>query len=55
MNNRIPEEDKRVKVSISIDPHLNRKLQKIAIDKKIYKKSRLLENIIKKYIEENGY
>jgi len=53
MNNRIPDEDKRIKISISIDPHLNKKLQEIATSKKFYKKSRLIEYLIKKYIEEN--
>jgi metal-responsive CopG/Arc/MetJ family transcriptional regulator len=53
MNNRIPDEDKRIKISISIDPHLNKKLQEIAVKNKFYKKSRLVEYLIKKYIEEN--
>ena len=53
MNNRIPEEDKRIKISISIDPHLNKKLQEIATKNKSYKKSRLVEYLVKKYIEEN--
>lgn len=53
MNNRIPDEDKRIKISISIDPHLNNRLHELAISKKFYKKSRLIEYLVKKYIEEN--
>lgn len=53
MNNKIPEEDKKVKISLSIDPYLNKKITEMAIEKKFYKKSRLIEFLIKKYIEEN--
>ena len=50
---KIPDERKKVKISISIDNELNVKLEKLAIDKKFYKKSRLIDYIIKKYLEEN--
>jgi metal-responsive CopG/Arc/MetJ family transcriptional regulator len=53
MNNRIPDDEKRIKISISIDPILNKKVEKFIIDKKFYKKSRFIEFIIKKYIQEN--
>ena len=53
MNNKIPEEDKKIKISLSIDPHLNKRAEQIAIEKKFYKKSRFIEYLIKKYIEEN--
>ncbi len=52
MNNKIPEEDKKVKISLSIDPHLNKKITEIAIEKKFYKRSRLIEFLIKKYIDD---
>jgi hypothetical protein len=52
MNNRIPDNEKKLKISISIDPELNRKVDKI-IEKKFYKKSRFFEFLIKKYIEDN--
>ena len=51
MNNKIPDEDKKVKISISIDPFLDKKIAEMAIDKKFYKKSRLIEYILKKYID----
>jgi metal-responsive CopG/Arc/MetJ family transcriptional regulator len=54
MNNRIPDEEKRIKISISIDPILNQKVEKI-LKSKFYKKSRFIEFLIKKYIEENDY
>lgn len=50
---KIPDERKKVKISISIDNELNVKLEKLAIDKKFYKKSRLIDYIIKKYLKEN--
>lgn len=50
---KIPEDKKKVKISISIDPESNVKLDKLTIDKKFYKKSRLVDFIIKKYLEEN--
>jgi metal-responsive CopG/Arc/MetJ family transcriptional regulator len=49
----IPNDKKKVKISISIDSESNSKLEKIAIEKKFYKKSRLVDFIIKKYLEEN--
>lgn len=53
MNNRIPDDQKKVKISISIDPLLDKKISGMAIDRKFYKKSRFIEYILKKYIEEN--
>jgi metal-responsive CopG/Arc/MetJ family transcriptional regulator len=53
MNNKIPDGNKKVKISISLDPFLDNKIAQVAIDKKFYKKSRLIEFLIKKYIEEN--
>jgi metal-responsive CopG/Arc/MetJ family transcriptional regulator len=50
---KIPEDRRKVKISISIDSESNIKLEKITIDKKFYKKSRLIDFIIKKYLEEN--
>jgi metal-responsive CopG/Arc/MetJ family transcriptional regulator len=52
MNNRIPENEKKVKISLSIDPKLNEKMEEI-IKNKFYKKSRFIDFLIKKYIEEN--
>ena len=52
MNNKIPDEEKKVKISISVDPFLDKKIGEMAIDRKFYKKSRLVEFLIKKYIEE---
>jgi metal-responsive CopG/Arc/MetJ family transcriptional regulator len=54
MNNRIPESEKKIKISLSIDPELNRKVESIIKDK-FYKKSRFIEFLIKKYIQENDY
>lgn len=50
---KIPEDKRKVKISISIDSESNIKLEKLTIDKKFYKKSRLIDFIIKKYLEEN--
>jgi len=52
MNNKIPEEDKKIKISISIDPNLNKQVEEL-LKNKFYKKSRFIEYLIKKYIEEN--
>ena len=52
---KIPDSKKKVKISISIDYESNEKIEKIAVDKGFYKKSRLVDFIIKKYLEENGY
>ena len=49
----IPEDKKKVKISISIDNESNGRLEKLTIEKKFYKKSRLVDFIIKKYLEEN--
>jgi metal-responsive CopG/Arc/MetJ family transcriptional regulator len=50
---KIPNDKRKVKISISIDYESNVKLEKITIDKKFYKKSRLVDFIIKKYLKEN--
>lgn len=50
---KIPEDKRKVKISISIDSESNSRLEKLTIDKKFYKKSRLIDFIIKKYLEEN--
>jgi metal-responsive CopG/Arc/MetJ family transcriptional regulator len=52
---KIPHNKKKVKISISIDNDSNSKLEKITIEKNFYKKSRLVDYIIKKYLEENDY
>ena len=52
MNNKIPDDEKRIKISISIDPKLNQKIDEL-LKSKIYKKSRFVEYLIKKYLEEN--
>lgn len=49
---KIPDEEKKVKISISVDPFLDKKIGEMAIDRKFYKKSRFIEYILKKYIEE---
>jgi len=48
---KMPEEEKKVKISLSIDPELNKKMDEI-IKTKFYKKSRLVEFLIKKYIDD---
>jgi metal-responsive CopG/Arc/MetJ family transcriptional regulator len=50
---KIPENKRKVKISISIDSESNIKLERLTIHKKFYKKSRLIDFIIKKYLEEN--
>lgn len=50
---KIPNDKRKVKISISIDYESNVKLDKLTIDKNFYKKSRLVDFIIKKYLEEN--
>jgi metal-responsive CopG/Arc/MetJ family transcriptional regulator len=52
MNNKIPDNEKKIKISISIDPLLNKEVDKI-LEFKFYKKSRFIEFLIKKYIKEN--
>ena len=52
MNNRIPDEQKKVKISISVDPFLDKKIGEMAVDRKFYKKSRFIEYILKRYIDE---
>ena len=49
----IPENKKKIKISISIDNDSNSKLEELTVEKKFYKKSRLIDFIIKKYLEEN--
>jgi metal-responsive CopG/Arc/MetJ family transcriptional regulator len=50
---KIPDDKRKVKISISIDNESNSRLEKLTIEKKFYKKSRLVDYIIKKYLEEN--
>jgi metal-responsive CopG/Arc/MetJ family transcriptional regulator len=50
--NRIPEEKKKIKISITIDPVLNNKVDEL-MKSNFYKKSRFIEFLIKKYLEEN--
>lgn len=50
--NKIPDENKKVKISISISALLDKKITEMSIDKKFYKKSRLIEFILSKYIDE---
>jgi|Laugrespbdmm15sd_2_1035082.scaffolds.fasta_scaffold141111_2 metal-responsive CopG/Arc/MetJ family transcriptional regulator len=52
MNNKIPDDEKRIKISISIDPKLNQEIDEL-LKSKFYKKSRFIEHLIKKYLEEN--
>lgn len=52
MNNRIPDNEKKIKISISIDPELNNKIDE-SLKHKFYKKSRLIEYLLKKYLENN--
>ena len=52
MNNKMPDDQKKVKISLSIDPELNRKMKDI-IKNKFYKKSRFIDFLIRKYIEDN--
>jgi metal-responsive CopG/Arc/MetJ family transcriptional regulator len=49
----IPNEKKKVKISISIDNESNNKLDELTIKGEFYKKSRLINFIIKKYLEDN--
>ena len=55
MNIKIPEDEKKIKISICLDPKIDKMVEKIIIDKKFYKKSRFIEFLIKKYAEENDY
>ena len=50
----IPNEDKKIKISLSIDPKLNNKIEEIVISKKFYKKSRFIEFVVNKYIQDNN-
>lgn len=52
MRNKMPDEGKKVKISISIDPILDKEIEEILIERKFYKKSRLIEFLLKKYIED---
>ena len=49
----MPEEGKKIKISVSIDPFLDKEIEEILIEKKFYKKSRLVEFLLRKYIEDN--
>jgi metal-responsive CopG/Arc/MetJ family transcriptional regulator len=52
MNNKIPDDKKKVKISLSIDPELNRYMDEI-IKNKFYKKSRFIDFLIRKYINDD--
>jgi metal-responsive CopG/Arc/MetJ family transcriptional regulator len=52
MRHKIPEDAKKIKISISIDPILNEQVDEL-LKNKFYKKSRFIEYLIKKYIDEN--
>lgn len=52
MRHKIPEDAKKIKISISIDPILNDQVDEL-LKTKFYKKSRFIEYLIKKYIDEN--
>jgi metal-responsive CopG/Arc/MetJ family transcriptional regulator len=51
---KIPNNIKKIKISISIDSKLDEVLEKITIEKEFYKKSRLINFILNKYIEDNN-
>lgn len=51
MRDKMPEETKKVKISISIDPELNNKIDEV-IKNKFYKKSRFIEFLIKSYFDK---
>ena len=51
MRDKMPEETKKVKISISIDPELNNKINEV-IKSKFYKKSRFIEFLIKSYFDK---
>jgi metal-responsive CopG/Arc/MetJ family transcriptional regulator len=53
MRKMMPEEGKKIKISVSIDPFLDKEIEEILIEKKFYKKSRLVEFLLRKYIEDN--
>ena len=55
MNIKIPEDEKKIKISICLDPKIDKMVEKIIIDKKFYKKSRFIEFLIKKYAKDNDY
>jgi metal-responsive CopG/Arc/MetJ family transcriptional regulator len=52
MNNKIPDDKKRIKISVSIDPEINKKIDEL-LENRFYKKSRLIEFLLKNYIDEN--
>lgn len=51
---KLPDNKKKIKISISIDYELNEKLEEISRKDGFYKKSRLVESIIKKYLENDN-
>ena len=54
MRHKIPENKKKVKFAISIDEELSIILEKYLIDNKIKNKSRYIENLVRRNIEEKG-
>lgn len=50
----LPDNKKKIKISISIDYELNEKLEEISQKDGFYKKSRLIESILKKYLENDN-
>jgi metal-responsive CopG/Arc/MetJ family transcriptional regulator len=50
---KLPDDKKKVKISISIDYESNLKLEELTEKDRFYKKSRLIDYIIKKYLQEN--
>lgn len=51
MRNKMSEQNKKIKISISIDPELNNKIEEI-IKNKFFKKSRFIEFLVKSYFDK---
>lgn len=50
---KIPDDKRKVKISISTDYESNVEMPQLTVDKKFYKKTELVDFIIKKYLVEN--
>ena len=50
---KLPDYKKKIKISISIDYESNKRLEELTQKDEFYKKSRLIDFIIKKYLQEN--
>jgi metal-responsive CopG/Arc/MetJ family transcriptional regulator len=50
---KLPDDKKKIKISISIDYESNKRLEELTQKDGFYKKSRLIDFIIKKYLQEN--